>query len=69
MDEIEKNGFNLNISRYVSTAVEDAKINLEEVNERLITITKEADIALETHNKFLAELGLSLLPTSSKKDK
>lgn len=69
IDEIEKNGFNLNISRYVSTAVEDTKINLEEVNERLINITKEADKALETHNKFLVELGLALLPTSSKKDK
>ena len=31
MEEIEKNGYNLNISRYVSTAPEEEVINIEEV--------------------------------------
>lgn len=31
MKEIEKNGYNLNISRYVSTAPEEEVINIEEV--------------------------------------
>ena len=31
MNEIEKNGFNLNISRYVSTAAEEEIIDLSEV--------------------------------------
>src|SRR5690606_6324161 len=38
MEEIEKNGYNLNISRYVSTSVAEEKIDLKEVNERLINI-------------------------------
>lgn len=67
MDEIEKNGYNLNISRYVSTAKDDVKIDLYKVNETLIELeTKIAD-ATERHNKFLAELGLPLI-TQKKKD-
>jgi len=33
MDEIEKNDFNLNISRYISTAVGEAEINLAATHE------------------------------------
>jgi len=58
MDEIEKNDFNLNISRYVSTAVDEEEIDLIKVNERLVEIEKDIAKARETHNKFLKELGL-----------
>lgn len=58
MDEIEKNGFNLNISRYVSTSIDEVKIDLLEVNKKLVDINKEIKLATEKHNKFLEELGL-----------
>ena len=58
MEEIEKNEFNLNISRYVSTSLDEEIIDLEEVNKKLIDIEKDIYNARETHNKFLKELGL-----------
>lgn len=58
MDEIVKNEYNLNISRYVSTAMEEELIDLEEVNRKLVDIEKELTRAKETHNQFLKELGL-----------
>ncbi|OBX22018.1 MULTISPECIES: type I restriction-modification system subunit M [Bizionia] len=61
MAEIEKNDFNLNISRYVSTAKPEAIINLKEVNEKLVDIEKEASKALKEHNAFLKELGLDTI--------
>jgi type I restriction enzyme M protein len=65
MEEIEKNGFNLNISRYVSTQKADPIIDLKEVNEKLVDIEKKIDSATEKHNSFLKELGLDLLPRSN----
>ena len=62
MEEIiEKHGYNLNISRYVSTAVEEKKIDLIEVNEELRKINEKIKKATDTHNKFLKELGLPLI--------
>lgn len=58
MEEIEKNGFNLNISRYVSTATTQAEIDLYKVNDELEEIEKRAALAVEAHNVFLRELGL-----------
>lgn len=58
MEEIEKNGFNLNISRYVSTAVEEEIIDLKEVHSELVEIEKKIADAREMHNEFLRELGL-----------
>ena len=40
MDEIEKNGYNLNISRYVSTSVDEIQIDLNSVNEKLTSINE-----------------------------
>jgi len=40
MEEIEKNGYNLNISRYVSTAVDEEIIDLKVVNSELVEIEK-----------------------------
>lgn len=62
MEEIEKNGYNLNISRYVSTAKEDVQIDLVEVNEKLKEIEKKSAEALKKHNEYLKELGLPVLP-------
>ncbi|MBN2648987.1 MAG: type I restriction-modification system subunit M [Prolixibacteraceae bacterium] len=58
MDEIVDNDFNLNISRYVSTAKAEEKINLKAVNKELVEIEKRAKSAADRHNKFLEELGL-----------
>ncbi|WP_304130769.1 type I restriction-modification system subunit M [Ignavibacterium album] len=58
MSEIEENNFNLNISRYVSTAIEEEPIDLREVNAKLKTLNEQIEVAREKHNKFLKELGL-----------
>ena len=58
MEEIEKNGYNLNISRYVSTSIDEVKIDLKEVNKNLTLINESIEINTEKHNKFLEELGL-----------
>lgn len=46
MAEIEKNDFNLNISRYVSTAKPEVQIDLNAVNTKLVE-------ALQAHNTYL----------------
>ncbi|MCG7551917.1 type I restriction-modification system subunit M [Pseudoalteromonas sp. Of11M-6] len=62
MEEIEKNDFNLNISRYVSTAKSEQKVDLKVVNDELVVLEKRLNEALATHNSFLRELGLPILP-------
>jgi len=63
MAEIEKNDFNLNISRYISTAVAEDEIDLEATNQTLVAIENDIQKARDTHNAFLKELGLPLLPS------
>ena len=58
MEEIAQNDYNLNISRYVSTAKTEADIDLHAVHAQLIEIEKRAQEAAERHNAFLRELGL-----------
>lgn len=58
MAEIERNGYNLNISRYVSTAITEEKIDLNEVHQKLVAIDKRIAEATDRHNEFLKELGL-----------
>jgi type I restriction enzyme M protein len=58
MEEIEKNDYNLNISRYVSTAIEEEVIDLKAVHSELVEIEKKIADARERHNGFLRELGL-----------
>jgi type I restriction enzyme M protein len=62
MEEIEKNEYNLNISRYISTAVGEEEIDLEATNQRLVDIEDAIQTAKGKHNAFLRELGLPLLP-------
>jgi type I restriction enzyme M protein len=58
MNEIEKNEFNLNISRYVSTSLDEEIIDLKVVNTRLVDLDRDITNAREIHNQFLKELGL-----------
>jgi type I restriction enzyme M protein len=58
MAEIEANDFNLNISRYVSTAVAEESIDLALVHEQLSEVELQIVAAKERHNGFLRELGL-----------
>jgi type I restriction enzyme M protein len=62
MDEIEKNDFNLNISRYVSPAVEEEQVDLAVIYEKMLNVDQKVKIATDDHNKFLYELGLPPLP-------
>lgn len=62
MEEIEQNDFNLNISRYVSTTEAGKEIDLALVHAELVKLEQARKTALDKHNGFLKELGLSLLP-------
>jgi len=62
MEEIEKNDFNLNISRYVSTAEDAEEIKLDSVHAELVSLDSQIKSATQKHNEFLKELGLPLLP-------
>jgi type I restriction enzyme M protein len=63
MDRIAEEGYNLNISRYISTAVAEKEIDLAKTHERLVEIEKSVMAAARKHNAFLEELGLPPLPT------
>ncbi len=65
MEEIEKNGYNLNISRYVSTAEPEKEIDLKKVHTGLVSASQKAEEARKKHNEFLKELGLDLLPDNA----
>ncbi|MGG8364595.1 type I restriction-modification system subunit M [Bacillus cereus] len=62
IEEIEENGFNLNISSYVSTAKQEENIDITQVNNNLVELEKKINNVKSIHNKFLGELGLSELP-------
>ncbi|MBP9943270.1 MAG: type I restriction-modification system subunit M [Desulfomicrobium sp.] len=62
MAEIEKNDFNLNISRYISTAQAEEQIDLLAINQEMKALERQIGQAKDNHNAFLQELGLPLLP-------
>jgi len=62
MERIAEEGYNLNISRYISTAVADEEIELGSVNAKLVDLEKKILKAKEKHNEYLKELGKPLLP-------
>ncbi len=64
MGEIEGNGYNLNISRYVTTAEREPEVDLAATHARLVEIEAEIWRATAKHNAFLRELGLPLLSGS-----
>ena len=61
MDEIAKNDYNLNITRYISTAVAEDEIDLEATHRTLAEIDAAVNAARAKHNAFLRELGLKEL--------
>ena len=61
MCEIKDNDYNLNISRYISIAKEEAPIDLAKVHKQLIDIDTKIEDARNRHNAFLKELGLDLI--------
>jgi type I restriction enzyme M protein len=62
IDEIRANAFNLNISRYISTATAEEEIDLQAVHAQLNTLEHTIAEARDRHNAFLTELGLPPLP-------
>jgi type I restriction enzyme M protein len=62
MTRIEEEGFNLNISRYVSTSVAELEISLEATHRVLVETSIAVQSATMKHNELLRELGLPLLP-------
>jgi len=61
LEEIENNDFNLNISRYVSTAKPEPIVDLDKVNRELVELEKDIKKYTDEHNVYLKELGLDLL--------
>lgn len=61
MEEIKKNDYNLNISRYVSTAESEQEVDLAAVHAQLVEVEKRITSAAKTHNQFLKKLGLPTL--------
>lgn len=59
----EKNGYNLNISRYVTTTEAEPEIDLAAVHASLVNIDERCRQATQAHNQFLEELGLPPLPS------
>lgn len=64
MERIAEEGYNLNISRYISTAEQEVEIDLAATHKELVDIEKQIRKSTAKHNAFLKELGLSLLPGS-----
>lgn len=62
IEEIEENDFNLNISRYVSTAEPEKLVDLSLVHTELTNLAGQISETTEKHNEFLKELGLPELP-------
>ncbi len=61
MKEIVDNDYNLNITRYISTAQAEEKIDLKAVHAELVSVEAEIKKATDAHNAFLRELGLDEL--------
>jgi type I restriction enzyme M protein len=63
MERIAEEGYNLNISRYISTAQQESEIDLAATHGHLVEIENAIQKATIKHNEFLTELGLSPLPS------
>ncbi len=57
MDETDKSEFNLNISRYISTAVGEEDIDLSATCVELTELDAAVAPATNKHTAFLKELG------------
>ena len=63
MERIKEEGYNLNISRYISTAIAESEIDLAATHGELEIIENTIQKATIKHNEFLEELGLPPLPS------
>ncbi|HEY3825947.1 MAG TPA: type I restriction-modification system subunit M, partial [Bryobacteraceae bacterium] len=68
MERIKEEGYNLNISRYISTATAESEIDLAATHARLEKIENTIQKATIKHNDFLKELGLPPLPSPHSKE-
>ncbi len=64
MERIAEEGYNLNISRYISTAISESEIDLAATHGELVEIESAIRKATDKHNEFLKELGLPPLPSA-----
>src|SRR5262249_38048630 len=62
MERIAEEDYNLNISRYISTAVGEEEIELSATQSSLVDIENQIRASTAKHNAFLTELGLPSLP-------
>jgi len=62
IERIEAEGYNLNISRYISNTKAEPEIDLEATHRQLVEIEKTIRAATQRHNVFLRELNLPVLP-------
>ncbi len=62
MAEIRENGYNLNITRYVSTAEEEKPVDLAETHKVVTVAEMKIQESKNKHNSYLKELGLPPLP-------
>ena len=58
MKEIEENGYNLNITRYVDTFDEEPELDLAEIDKELKEATAKRDSLMKEYEKFARELGI-----------
>jgi len=63
MERIAEERYNLNISRYISTANSESEIDLAVTHGELVEIENTILTTTTKHNEFLKELGLPLLPS------
>lgn len=62
MERIAEEGYNLNISRYISTAQAEDEIDLAATHGDLLEIEKRIRSATAKHNEYLRQLGQPELP-------
>ncbi len=62
MEEIEEKGFSLKVAKYVSTAEAEKEIDLHATSAELTKLEGKVKAAKQTHNVFLKELDLPILP-------
>ncbi len=62
MERIAEEGYNLNISRYISTATAEPEIDLGATHAELVSIERRIREATRKHNEYLSELNLPPLP-------
>jgi type I restriction enzyme M protein len=63
IERIEEEGYNLNISRYIRTAIAESEIDLAATHGVLEIIENAVQKETVKHNKFLEKLGLPPLPS------